>query len=63
MLLDRGLALYVFMGPAVVCGFLTSCRKDFTTQVQVNVRMHLLKLGMAKQGRAQNRGNKRAGLL
>ena len=37
------------LGPAVVCGFLTSCRKDFTTGVQVAMKMHLLKLGTVKQ--------------
>ena len=32
-------------GQPAVCGFLTSCRKDFTTQAQVILSMHLLKLG------------------
>ena len=41
----------VCRGPAVVCAFLTSCRKDFTTRVQVTIRIHLLKLGTVKQGR------------
>ena len=29
----------------VVCGFLASCREDLTTQVQVIVRVCVLKLG------------------
>ena len=33
----------------VVCGFLTLCRKDFTTQVQVILRVRLLELGVVKQ--------------
>ena len=40
------------LGPAVLCGFLTSCRKDFTTPVQVSMRVRVLKLGTVKQGRA-----------
>lgn len=34
----------ICLGPPVVCELLTSCRKDFTTGVQVTRRMHLLKL-------------------
>ena len=40
----------VCLGPVVVCGFLTWCRKDFTTRVQVTVRIHLLKLGQWNKG-------------
>ena len=43
---------WVCIEPAIVRGFLTSCRKDFTTRVQVTIRIHLLKLGTVKQGRA-----------
>ena len=39
------------LGPAVVCGFLASCKKDFTARGQVPTRIHLLKLGAVKQGR------------
>ena len=46
---------WVCPGPAVACGFLTSCRKDFTTRVQVTMRLNLLKLGTVKQGRAEHR--------
>ena len=35
-------------GPAVVGGFLTSCRKDFTTEVQVIFRVCFSKLGTVK---------------
>ena len=37
------------LGLLVMCGFLTSCRKDFTTQVQVILRIHLLKLGTVEK--------------
>ena len=51
----------VCLGPAVVCGFLTSWRKDCTTQVPVTMRIHLLKLQTVKQGGAQHRrSNSRA---
>ena len=50
---------WVRLGPAVVCGFLTLCRKDSTTWVQVATRVHLLKLETVKQGRAQHRGSNR----
>ena len=43
--------LWICLGLAVVCGFLISCRKLFTTEVQVTMRIHLLKLGTGKQGR------------
>ena len=33
----------VCLGPAVVCGFLASCRKHFTIQAQLTMRIHLLK--------------------
>ena len=36
-------------GQPIVCGFLTSCRKDFIIQVQVILRVHLLKLGLVTQ--------------
>ena len=36
-------------GPPIVCGFLTSCRKDFTARVQVILRVRLLRLGTVKQ--------------
>ena len=49
----------VCLGPAVMCGFLTSCRKDFTIRVQVTLRIDLLKLGTMKQGRAYHRGSNR----
>lgn len=42
----------ICQGPAVVCGFLTSCRKRFPARDQVTMRIHFLKLGMVKQGRA-----------
>ena len=42
----------VCLGPAVVRGFLTSGKKDFTTQFHLTIRMHSLKLGTMKQGRA-----------
>ena len=35
----------------VVGGFLTRCRKDFTTQVQMTLRVYLLKLGTVKPRR------------
>lgn len=38
--------------PGHVCWFLTSCRKDFTTRVQVFMWVRLLNLGTVKQGRA-----------
>ena len=34
--------------PAVVGGFLTLCRKDFSAQVRVTTRIHLLNLGSIK---------------
>ena len=37
---------------SLVCGFLTSCRKGFTTLVQVTMQVCFLKLGTLKQGRA-----------
>ena len=40
------------LGPAVVCGFLTSGRTDFIMWVRVIMRVCLLKLGTVKQGRA-----------
>ena len=40
------------LGPAVLCRFLPLPRKHFTTQVQVTMRMCLLKLGTVEQGRA-----------
>ena len=53
MLPDRDLAQNVVcLRLAVACGFLTSCRKDFTIRVQVTLRIDLLKLGTMKQGRA-----------
>ena len=42
----------VCLGQLVVCGLLTSCRRDFTTPVQVTVRVCLLKLGTVKQGKS-----------
>ena len=52
-LLDRDLALSrSAKDQPVVCGFLTSCRKDFTVRVQVIFRGHLLKLGTVKRRRA-----------
>ena len=48
---DRGPAPeWVWLWPAVVCGFLSLCRKNFTTRVQVTD--YSLKLGTVKQGRA-----------
>lgn len=34
----------------MVSEFLTSCSKNFTTQVQVTVRVYLLKLGTVRKG-------------
>lgn len=47
VLLDNGPALSgsAAVGAAVVCRFLTSGRKDFTTGVQVRMRIHLSKVG------------------
>ena len=42
-----------------MCGFLTLRRKDFMTQAQATMRIHLLKLGTVKQGRAGHRGSNR----
>ena len=42
---------WVCLELAVVGGFLTLCRKDFTTGVWVTMRTHLLKLRTMKQGR------------
>ena len=68
LLLVRGLAQTecVCLGSAVVCGFLTSCRKKFTAPVQMIMRIHLFQPGTVKQGRAQHgRSNRGAqtGLL
>lgn len=49
-LLDRGLVQSGSdSGQPVVCASLTSCRKHFTTQVQVILRACLLKLEGVKQ--------------
>ena len=50
---------WICLRPEVVCGFWTSCRKDFTTQGQVILRVCLLKLGSAKQERAWDRSSNR----
>ena len=50
---------WVCLGPVVACGFLILCKKDFTTRVQVTVRIHLLKLETVKQGNAQHRRTNR----
>ena len=67
VLLERGPGPQrVCSGPASSVWFLTSCRKAFTTRVQVISRGHLLKLETAEHGRAQHsRGSRRAwaGLL
>ena len=39
-------------GRSVVYQFFTSCQKDFTTGIQVILRICFLKLGTVKQGRA-----------
>ena len=66
VLLDRGVAQSgAAQGRLVVCGFLLSCRKDFTTRVQVAIRVRLLELGTVRQGRASCRrsnGRTEAGL-
>ena len=52
---------WVCPGPAVECRSLTSCRKDFTARVLATMKIHLLKLGTVKQGRAgHRRSNRRA---
>ena len=45
----------VCLGPASSVLFLTLCRKDFTTRVQVIMRVCLLKLGTVKQGMSEYR--------
>ena len=61
VLLDKGSdPVQVCLWPAVVCKFFTLCRKDFTTGVQVTMKVRLLKLGAVKQGRAEHRSNRRA---
>ena len=35
----------VCLGPVVVCAFLYLCRKDFTTRVQVIMKMHFFEAG------------------
>ena len=53
MLPDKGPGPeWVCLGLVAVCEFLTFCRKDFTTPVQVTVRIHLLRLGAGKKEEA-----------
>ena len=46
-------------GQPVACGFLTLCRKDFTTLIQVILRVCLLKLGRVKQRKGCDSRNNR----